>query len=95
MKVLKYVLSAFAAGLLSVTSFAADHASADGAVALVQKGVAYFKANGKEKALAAFNDPKGSFVKGEPCLFVYSTNGDSINLAHAQNPKMVGKVLII
>jgi signal transduction histidine kinase len=94
MNVLKYVLAAFAAGLISVTSFAADHASADEAVALVQKGVAYVKANGKEKALAAFNDPKGSFVKGELYLFAYSTNGDGVNLAHGQNPKMVGKVLI-
>ncbi len=94
MNVLKYALAAFTAGLFSIASFAADHASADEAVALVQKGVAFVKANGKDKALAAFNDPNGSFVKGELYLFVYSTNGEGINLAHGQNPKMVGKVLI-
>lgn len=83
-----------AAAMISVAGFAADKATADQAVALVKTGVAYVKTNGKEKALAAFNDTHGQFVKGELYLFVYSTNGDGINLAHGQNPKMVGKPLI-
>lgn len=82
------------AALISISGFAAERATPADAVALVQKGVAYVKANGKEKAFAAFNDPNGSFVKGELYLFAFSTNGDGINLAHGQNPKMIGKPLI-
>ena len=50
---------------------AAEKAAADEAVALVKQGVTYLKANGKEKALAAFSDPHGDFVKGE--LYLSST----------------------
>ncbi len=73
---------------------AIPRATAEQAVALVKKGVAYYKTYGRAKALAAFNDPKGEFVKGELYFFVYSTNGDGIVLAHGQNPRMLGKNLI-
>ncbi len=69
-------------------------ATAEEAVALVKKGVAYYKTHGRAKALAAFNDQKGQFVKGELYFFVYSANGDGIVLAHGQNPRMLGKNLI-
>ncbi|MCV2367806.1 cache domain-containing protein [Roseateles oligotrophus] len=72
----------------------AQRATPEDAVAMVKKGAAYLKAHGKEKALAAFNDQKGEFVKGELYFFVYGTNGDGIVLAHGQNPKMLGKKLI-
>lgn len=94
MRVLKYALVVIAAWLINGASFAAERAAAEDAVALVQKAAAYVKENGKEKALAAFNDPHGQFVKGELYLFVYSVNGDGINLAHGQNQKLVGKQLI-
>jgi cytochrome c len=41
---------------------AADRGTADEATVLVKKGIAYLKANGPEKAYAAFNDPQGQFV---------------------------------
>ncbi|MCV2367805.1 cache domain-containing protein [Roseateles oligotrophus] len=88
----------FGLGLLvslgCLTSSFAQKATTEDAVALVKKGVAYLKENGKEKAFAAFNDPQGQFVKGELYFFVYGTNGDGIVLAHGQNPKMLGKKLI-
>lgn len=88
----------FCLGLLisfaCVAAASAQKATAEDAVALVKKGVAYLKEHGKERALAAFNDQQGQFVKGELYFFVYSTNGDGINLAHGQNPKMLGKKLI-
>lgn len=79
---------------MQLPSFAAEKASRDDAVAFVKKGVEFYKKNGKEKALAAFNDPNGEFVKGELYFFVYGANGDGINLAHGQNPKMNGKNLL-
>lgn len=36
-----------------------DHGTRDEAVAMVKKAAAFYKANGKEKALAEFNNPKG------------------------------------
>ncbi|MHC1727556.1 MAG: cache domain-containing protein [Syntrophobacteraceae bacterium] len=72
--------------MLSAPRFAC--ASLDEAKAMVEKGEAYFKANGKEKALQAFNDPKGEFVKGDLYLFVYGPNYAVI--AHPINPKLIG-----
>lgn len=63
-------------------------ASLDDARVMVEKGEAYFRAHGMEKALQAFNDPKGEFVKGELYLFVYDPN--YVVIAHPMNPKLVG-----
>jgi signal transduction histidine kinase len=90
---LKFGLS-LVLSFLCVSAAFAQKASADEAVAMVKKGVAYVKEHGKEKALAAFSDPTGPFVKGELYLFVYPTNGEGTVLAHGQNPKMIGKKLI-
>lgn len=43
--------------------------------AFVKNAVAYAKANGKEKALIAFNDPKGEFADGELTLIAVDYNG--------------------
>ena len=42
---------------------------------LADKAVAYWKANGKDKAIAAFNDPKGQFVKGDVSCVVQAFDG--------------------
>ena len=63
------------------------------AVAMIKKAVAYYKTHGKAKALAAFSDPKGGFVDGTLYIFAYGMSGDGVNLAHGQDPKLVGKQL--
>lgn len=63
-------------------------ASLDEAKAMVEKAAAYFQANGKEKAIQEFNNPKGEFVKGEIYVFAYDATGTVI--AHPVNPKLVG-----
>ncbi len=69
---------------------AADaYATKDEAMALVKKGVAYIKANGREKAFAAFSDPKGEFVDRELYISVFDSKG--VNLAHGANKKIIGK----
>ncbi len=60
----------------------------DEAKELVEKAAAYYQANGKEKALKEFNNPKGQFVKGELYVFAYDTNATVI--AHPINAKLVG-----
>jgi len=57
-------------------------------VAFVDSAVAYAKTNGKEKALAEFSNPNGSFVKGELYIYAYDFNGTT--LAHPFNPEKIG-----
>ena len=59
-------------------------------VAFVDSAVAYAKAQGREKALAEFNNPNGSFIQGELYVYAYGFNGTT--LAHPVNPEDIGKV---
>ena len=67
----------------------AQAATADEAKAFGEKAAAYAKANGKEKAIAEFNNPKGQFVKGD--LYIFANNWEGICLANGGNPKIVGQ----
>jgi cytochrome c len=58
------------------------------AKALADKAAAYWKANGKDKAIAEFNNPKGQFVKGD--LYVVAHDFNGIVLAHGGNQKLIG-----
>ena len=80
---------AFVVGL-AASAFALG--TADEAKAMVDKAIAYSKANGKEKAFAEFNNQKGAFVKGDLYIFVVDLNG--LCLAHGGNEKLVGKDVI-
>jgi len=58
---------------------------------LVEKAVAYVKANGEKKALKEFNNPKGRFVKGD--LYIFAYNSKAVLLANPMFPNVVGKDL--
>lgn len=79
---------------LGATACAAERGSADEAAALVKKAVAYLKANGKEKAFAEFNNPKGQFVDRDLYIFVYGMDGTNLAIGNGNASKMVGKNLI-
>ncbi|HJV50866.1 MAG TPA: cache domain-containing protein [Noviherbaspirillum sp.] len=68
---------------------AADKATQEQAVALVKKAAAYLHANGRDKALAEFSNPKGQFTERDLYVFVNDLSGNT--LAHGGNPKLVGK----
>ena len=57
-------------------------------VAFVKEAVAYAHANGKEKALAEFSNPRGLFFRGELYIYAYDYNGTTI--AHPVNPEKIG-----
>lgn len=59
-------------------SFAAG--TPDEAKAMVEKAAAFYKTNGKDKAIAAYNDPKGQFRKDD--LFVFMLDMDGKCYAH-------------
>lgn len=82
-------------GLLAVAaaSHAADGgATAEQAVAMVQKGVAFIKANGSDKGYAEISSKTGQFRFEDLYLVVYGLDG--VVHAHGANPKMIGKDLI-
>ena len=71
---------------------AAHRGTADEAVAMVKRAGDYLQKNGKDKAVAAFNDPKGEFIQGDLYVFMFDKAG--VALAHGQNAKMVNKNLM-
>ena len=81
-----------AAAMTGGSAWAAENASAKEAEAMVQKGVAYIKANGKDKAYAEITNKHGQFVDRDLYLTVWQFDGKV--LAHGANEKMVGKMLI-
>ena len=77
----------FALGLNA--ALAAEKGTKEEAVAMVKKAVAFLQTNGREKALAEFNKPKGQFVDRDLYVFVGDMQGRC--LAHGTMPEFVGK----
>jgi len=93
MKNVCQVLGACTAAVLLMASFGA-HAAAtpDDATAMVQKGEAFIKANGKDKGHAEISSKTSQFKKDDLYLVVYGLDG-TVH-AHGANEKMIGKNLI-
>jgi cytochrome c len=87
---MKKILAAILAGifLVGVTGAALASSTAE-ATALVDKAVSFYKANGKDKALAEISNKQGQFVKGDLYVFVWDLKG--VILAHGANEKLIGK----
>lgn len=90
--VFKSVAIGLASLAFSAVALAGDKGTADEAMAMVKKGVAFVKTNGKEKAFAEFSNPKGQFVDRDLYVMVYDMEGN--NKAHGSNPKLIGKNLL-
>jgi cytochrome c len=87
---MKKILMAVIVCLLA-TSFvyAVEQGTAKEAQDLVKKAIDYYKANGKDKAFEAINDPKGQFTQKD--LYVFVLDFNSVCLAHGANKAFVGK----
>ena len=90
--ILKCLLLAASVLMFHTAAVAADKGTANEATALVKRAVDYMKANGKEKAFAEFNNPKGHFIDRDLYIFVFDMNGKT--LAHGTNPKLLDKNMI-
>jgi len=62
--------------------------SKDEVTARVKAAIAYYKANGREKALAELNNKEGQFASGEAYVDVHDLNG--VCVAHPVTPALVG-----
>ncbi|MEK8047650.1 MAG: histidine kinase [Burkholderiales bacterium PBB6] len=71
---------------------AAGGATEADATGMVKKGVAFIKANGKDKGYAEITSKTGQFRHEDLYLVVYGLDG--VVHAHGANEKMVGKNLI-
>jgi len=71
---------------------AAGGATEADATGMVKKGVAFIKANGKDKGYAEITSKTGQFRHEDLYLVVYGLDG--VVHAHGANDKMVGKNLI-
>jgi signal transduction histidine kinase len=69
--------------------YAQEKGTAAEAKSLLDDAVAYYKANGQEKAFAAFDDPKGKFVNKDLYIFTLDMNGKV--LAHGADAALIGK----
>jgi len=85
-------VAALAAMVSSSALATAEHATAKEAEAMVKKGVAFVKSNGKDKGYAEITNKQGQFIDRDLYLVVYQLDGKV--LAHGANEKMIGKVLI-
>lgn len=70
-------------------AYAQDRGTSAEAKALLDKAVVFYKANGQEKAFAAFNDSKGQFVSKDLYIFALDMNGKI--LSHGANAGLIGK----
>jgi len=86
--------TALTTGAVAATAAAAkaERATAQEAEAMVKKGVAYIKANGRAKGIAEISNKQGQFVDRELYLSVFQLDG--LALAHGANEKLIGKNLI-
>jgi cytochrome c len=87
---MRKILTAILVGIFLVgVSGVALASTAAEATALVDKAIAFYKANGKDKAFAEFNNQKGQFVKGDLYIFIWDFTGKVVS--HGANEKLIGK----
>jgi cytochrome c len=87
---MRKILTAILVGIFLVgVSGVALASTAAEATALVDKAIAFYKANGKDKAFAEFNNQKGQFVKGDLYIFIWDFSGKVVS--HGANEKLIGK----
>lgn len=88
------IATLIAAAIAAVPAIASAEvgATAAEATAMVKKGIAFIKANGKDKGYAEISSKTSQFKDRDLYLVVYGLDG--VVRAHGANEKMIGKNLI-
>lgn len=79
-------------GALSPVANAADRATPDEAKAMAIKAADYLKANGSDKAFAAFKENPGPFRDRD--LYVTVQDSKGVMVFHPINPSLMGKSML-
>lgn len=80
------------AALMGGAALASENVGPKEAEAMVKKGIAFIKANGKDKGYVEITSKQSPFKDRDLYLVVYGLDGKV--WAHGANEKMVGRVLI-
>lgn len=88
----KLLLTLFFGVFVSNLVWAQERGTADEAVALVNKFIAYFQENGAEKAYAEVQKTNSIFKEKDLYIFVHKTaDGKALMLAHGANPALIDR----
>jgi cytochrome c len=85
----KLAALAAAALLLPTAATPVEYATTKDAELMVHQAVAFLKKEGKEKAFAEFNDPKGRFTYRDLYIMVYDLSGTCVS--HGAKKDRIGK----
>jgi len=61
--------------IVGLVSYSGAAGTPEEAKKMVDNAAAYYKTNGKDKAIAAYNDPKGQFRKDDLFIFMLDMSG--------------------
>jgi signal transduction histidine kinase len=89
---MKLAVAALVIGLGMPALATGGQATKDEAVSMVNKAVAFIKAEGIEKAYAEIDNRQGQFVDRDLYIVVYGMDGKV--LAHGANAKLIGRDMI-
>lgn len=78
--------------LFGVVPYGQSKESPEEAKNMVQKAIAFYKAEGKEKTFAEISNPQGKFKKGDLYVFVYDMDG--VSVARPVQKGLIGKNII-
>lgn len=76
---------------LSASAFAAHRSTPEEAKAFFDMAIATYASQGRDAALAEFNEPEGKFNKGD--LYVFAIDTEGTYLASGANPNLKGTPL--
>ena len=82
------VLTALVLAVVPAFATASSPPTKDEVIAQVAKAVEFYKANGRQRALVAFNSKNGPFAAGMDYVDVHDING--VCVAHPLSPDIVG-----
>jgi cytochrome c len=85
---MKFLITFLTALLLSLTARAAEHGTAEEALALINKTAAYLIDEGPEKTFFEVSNPKGRFIYRDLYVVIYDMQGKI--MAHGMTPRLVG-----
>jgi signal transduction histidine kinase len=88
---IRHLVAAGLAAAIAATAHANNATPAE-ATAMVKKGIAFIKKEGKDKGYAEVSNKGGQFIDRDLYLVVYGLDG--VVRAHGANEKMIGKNLI-
>jgi signal transduction histidine kinase len=89
---IRHLVAAGLSAAIATATHADNNATPAEATAMVKKGIAFIKKEGRDKGYAEISNKSGQFTDRDLYLVVYGLDG--VVRAHGANEKMIGKNLI-